>query len=88
MFLERLHKSNNIWTSFYLGWKLHNLEEKSGSESKKNRENKILIYQGKILINKSWLNFWGVITLPPLRKIPSSRFAKGCFEKKNSYYLK
>ena len=65
MFLERVYKSNNIWKSLYLGWKLHNLEEKSGSESKKNPENKILIYLGKILINKSWLNFWVLQHYPP-----------------------
>ena len=28
-------------------------------------------------INKTWLIFWGVTTLPPLRKISSPRFAKG-----------
>ena len=41
-------------------YKSNNLGEKSGSELKENPENKILIYHGKILINKSWLNFWGI----------------------------
>ena len=43
---------------------------------------------GKILITKTWLNFWGVTILPPLRKISSSRFAKDCFEKKYYYQVK
>ena len=32
------------------------------------------------VISKIRSKFWGVTTLPPLRKISSSRFVKSCFE--------
>ena len=41
-----------------------------------------VLFPGNILINKTRPKFWGVTTLPPLRKISSSRFAKSCFEQK------
>ena len=81
MFLGRYTSPKIFLKGFHLGWKHHNLGEKSGSELKENPENKNLIYQGKFLINKSWLNFWALQHYPPLRKISSSRFARGCFEK-------
>ena len=40
-----------------------------------------VIFPGKILINETRSKYWGVTTLPPLRKISSSRFAKSCFRK-------
>ena len=65
MVLGRYTSPTIFLKGYHLGWKLHNLGEKSGSKLKENPENKNLIYQGKILINKSWLNFWGVTTPPP-----------------------
>ena len=68
MVLGRYTSPKILLESFHLGWKLHNSGEKNGSESKENPENKNLIYHGKILINKSWLNFWGV-THEKLKKL-------------------
>ena len=50
-------------------------------KSKKTQKNEKFNFPGKILISKRRLKFWGVTTLPPLRKISSSRFVKSCFKK-------
>ena len=77
-FIERAYKSNNTFGKFPLEVKIHNIKEKRGSESRENPENKNLISWQKNLINKTRSKFWGVTTLPPLRKISSSRFVKSC----------
>ena len=42
-------------------------------------------FLAKVLINKTRSKFWGVTTLPPLRKISSSRFVKICVEQKTVF---
>ena len=80
-FVERAYKSNNILGKFPLEAKTHNIKEKRGVlKSEINPENKNLISWQKKIIFKTRLNFLGVTTLPPLRKISSSRFVKSCFE--------
>ena len=80
-FIERVYKSNNIFGKFPLEVKKPTILKRRGVlKSTENPESKIIKLLAKILILKTWLNFWGVTTLPPLRKISSSRFVKNCFE--------
>ena len=51
-----------------LGVKLHNNKKKSGSAIKRKSRKQKFKFPGKILICKTRLKFWGVTTLPPLRK--------------------
>ena len=69
MVLGRYTSPTIFSKGFHLGWKHHNSEENIGSELKENPGDKNLIYHGKILINKSWLNFWGVTDLLPCNRL-------------------
>ena len=54
--------------SFHLREKLTILKRRGVLKSKEKPRKIKNLFPGKILINKTRLKFWGVTTLPPLRK--------------------